>query len=138
MSSRPAPSRPAGHAARREPVTRSHRVTQVVLVVGSVLALAAALGPVWLVRAGVVVAVLTCVATCLLAGRELAEARRRHAQRLLVSDKRHGDALRSERTRNAEVVDALGERLSSTGMVVVGQRRTIAAARRGGRPHHRA
>ncbi|GAB2590041.1 hypothetical protein [Microlunatus antarcticus] len=125
MSSRPAPSRRPGDAARREPVARAHRTTQTVLVVGSVLALAATLGPVWLVRAGVVVAVVTCIATCLLAWRELADARRRHAHRLLVADRRHGDALRTERTRNAEVVDALGERLSSTGMVVVGQRATI-------------
>ncbi|HEY0240790.1 MAG TPA: hypothetical protein VGC37_19335 [Friedmanniella sp.] len=126
MSSRPDDSRPSGHGARREPVARAHRATQAVLVVGSVLALAAAFGPVWLVRAGVGVAVVTCVVTCTLAWRELAEARRRHAHRLLVSDRRHGDALRSERTRNAGVVDALSERLSSTGMVVVGQRSTIA------------
>lgn len=98
-------------------------------MVGSVLALAAALGPVWLVRVGVVVAVATCVVTCALAWRELAAARRRHAHRLLVVDRRHGDALRGERTRNAEVVDALTERLSSTGMVVVGQRATIAQLR---------
>ena len=129
MSSRPAPSRPEGHAARREPVARAHRTTQTVLVVGSVVALAAAFGPLWVVRAGLVVAIATCVATCLLAWRELADARRRHAHRLLVTDKRHGDVLRSERARNAEVVDALSERLSSTGMVVVGQRRSIAQLR---------
>ncbi len=129
MSSRTTENRPVGHAARREPVARSHRVTQTVLVVGSVLALAAALGPVWLVRAGVVVAVATCVVTCALAWRELAEARRRHAQRLLVADRAHGDVLRAERTRNGEVVDALTERLSSAGMVVVGQRSTIAQLR---------
>ncbi|MGI3784529.1 MAG: hypothetical protein ACRYG2_27530 [Janthinobacterium lividum] len=129
MSSRPDPSGTAGHGARREPVARAHRATQAVLVVGSVLALAAALGPVWLVRAGVVVAVATCIVTCALAWRELADARRRHAHRLLVSDRRHGDALRTERTRNAQVVDALSERLSSTGMVVVGQRSTIAQLR---------
>ena len=129
MSSRPAPSTPAAQGARREPVTRAHRATQIVLVVGSVLALAAAFGPVWLVRAGLLVAIATCIVTCTLAWRELAAARRRHAHRLLVADKRHGDTLRAERTRNAEVVDALTERLSSTGMVVVGQRSTIAQLR---------
>jgi hypothetical protein len=129
MTSAPAPSSPSAGAARREPVDRLHRATQVVLVVGSVLALAAAAGPVWVVRAGVVVAVATTVVTTLLAWRELAGARRRHAHRQLVSDKRHGDALRSERTRNAEVVDALGERLRSTGMVVAGQRSQIAQLR---------
>ena len=64
-----------------------------------------------------------------MAWRELAEARRRHAQRLLAVDKTHGEVLRGERTRNAEVVDALSERLSSTGMVVAGQRSTIAQLR---------
>jgi len=129
MSSRTTQERPSGPAARREPVARSHRATQTVLVVGSVLALAAALGPVWLVRAGVVVAVATCIVTCALAWRELSAARRVHAHRLLVADRRHGDALRTERTRNGEVVDALTERVRSTGMVVVGQRSTIAQLR---------
>lgn len=129
MSSRTTPSPRPGPAARREPVSRSHRATQAVLVVGSVLALGAALGPLWLVRVGVVVAVVTCVVTCALAWRELAEARRRHAQRLLAVDHQHGDTLRTERTRNGEVVDALSERLRSTGMVVVGQRSTIASLR---------
>ena len=125
----PAPSRRPGRGTRREPVTRLHRATQIVLVLGSVVALAAASGPVWLVRVGVAVAVATCVVTCALAWRELAEARRRHAQRLLASDRRHSEALRGERTRNAEVVDTLTERLSSTGMVVAGQRSAIAQLR---------
>lgn len=129
MSSRTTPSSHPGPATRREPASRSHRVTQAVLVVGSVLALGAALGPLWLVRAGVVVAVVTCVVTSALAWRELAGARRHHAQRLLAADRQHGDALRTERTRNGEVVDALSERLRSTGMVVVGQRATIGQLR---------
>jgi hypothetical protein len=129
MTSRTTPSQRSGPGSRREPVARAHRTTQTVLVVGSVLALGAALGPVWLVRAGVVVAVATCIVTCALAWRELSAARRRHAHRLLVVDKKHGDVLRKERTRNAEVVDALSERLSSAGMVVVGQRSTIAQLR---------
>lgn len=129
MTSGTTSSQRPGQAARREPVARSHRATQTVLVVGSVLALGAALGPLWLVRVGVVVAVVTCVVTCALAWRELAEARRRHAQRLLVVDRKHGDTLRTERTRNAQVVDALTERLSSTGMVVAGQRSTITRLR---------
>jgi hypothetical protein len=129
MSSRTTHDRPPGQAARREPVARSHRATQTVLVVGSVLALAAALGPLWVVRVGVVIAVATCIVTCALAWRELADARRLHAHRLLAADRRHGDALRTERTRNGEVVDALTERLSSAGMVVVGQRSTITQLR---------
>src|SRR4051794_41211727 len=129
MNPQPASSRRPGHAARREPVARLHRATQAVLVVGSVLALAGAAGAVGRARGGVVVAALTSTAPCLLAWRELAAARRRHAHRVLVADRRHGDALRTERTRNAEVVDALTERLSSTGMVVAGQRSVIGALR---------
>ena len=119
------PERPS----RREPVDRLHRATQIVLVAGSVLALAAAAGPLWLVRAGLVVAVATTVVTATLAWRELAAARRRHAQRLLATDRRHGDTLSSERARNAEVVEALTERVTSAGMVVAGQRTVIAQLR---------
>ena len=122
----PPASRRSSRAARREPVARQHRTTQTVLVIGSVLALAAAAGPLSVVRAGLAVAVITTVVTALLAWRELAAARHRHAHRLLVVDRSHGEALRTERTRNAEVVDALGERLRSTGMVVAGQRGAIA------------
>jgi len=129
MSARPAPSHRPESAARREPVARAHRATQTVLVIGSVLALVAALGPAWLVRVGVGIAVVTCLAACTLAWRELADARRRHAQRMLAADRSHGETLRAERARNADVVDALGERLTSTGMVVVGQRSTIAQLR---------
>lgn len=129
MSSGPGPSLRPAHAARREPVARSRRAAQIVLVAGTVLALAAAAGPVWLVRCGVAVAVATGIVTATLAWRELTEARRGYAHRLLVADRRHGDALRAERARNAEVVDALGERLSSTGRVVVGLRSTIAQLR---------
>ncbi len=118
-----------GRGARRQPVDRLHRATQAVLVGGSILALAAAAGPLWLVRVGLVVAVVTTVVTCTLAWRELAAARRQHAQRLLSSDKRHGETLRTERARNAEVVDALNERVSSAGMVVAGQRTVIAQLR---------
>lgn len=118
-----------GRASRRQPVDRLHRATQAVLVGGSVLALAAAAGPLWLVRVGLVVAVLTTVVSVALAWRELTAARRQHAQRLLVVDKRHGETLRAERTRNAAVVDALNERVSSAGMVVAGQRSVIAQLR---------
>jgi len=129
MNTAPAASRPTGQASRREPLAPGRRATQVVLVVGSVLALGAALGPLWLVRVGVVVALATTVVTSVLAWRELTAARRQHAARLLSTDRRHGDVLRTERTRNAEVVDALSERLRSTGMVVAGQRGTIAQLR---------
>lgn len=118
-----------GRASRRQPVDRLHRATQAVLVGGSVLALAAAAGPLWLVRIGLVVAVVTTVVTVTLAWRELVTARRQHAQRLLVVDKRHGETLRTERTRNAAVVDALNERVTSAGMVVAGQRSVIAQLR---------
>ena len=130
MSSRTDPSHRPEPAARREPVSRSHRATQVVLVVGSVLALGAALGP-RVARPRRRRGRRRHLRGRLRAG--LARARRAPAAGTRSGcwrvDRRHGDTLRTERTRNAEVVDALSERLRSTGMVVVGQRSTIAQLR---------
>lgn len=124
---RPAsPGAPAPSAARREGTSTLRRATQVVLVLGTVLALLSAVGPLWLVRVGVVVAVVAGVLACALAWRELFWARRQHARAMLAASREHGAALHEERNRNADVVDTLTERVRSAGMVVAGQRSTIA------------
>jgi hypothetical protein len=130
MTSRPeAPARPHAPAARRERTSRLRRATQLVLGVGTVLALGSAFGPLWLVRVGLVVAVLAGVLACSLAWRELSAARRQHARAMLSATQEHGATLHEERTRNASVVDALTERVQSAGMVIAGQRVTIASLR---------
>jgi chromosome segregation ATPase len=98
-------------------------------VVGTVVALASVLGPVWATRAGVVVALVAAVVGCVCAWRELFHAERRHARTMLQTTERHGAQLRDERRRNAAVVDTLTERVRAVTRVVEGQQVTIAALR---------
>jgi hypothetical protein len=86
------------------------RASQVVLIVGAVLCAAAAVGPVWAVRVGIVLAVVTGALGVVLAFKYVRQIRRQHAARLLKMTKDHGAALSTERTRNAEVVQVLTDR----------------------------
>lgn len=86
------------------------RASRLVLITGAVLCAAAALGPVWLVRIGVVLAVVTAVVAVGLAFRHIRAMRREHAARLLRVTRDHGAALTTERQRNAEVVGVLTDR----------------------------
>ncbi|SDR76793.1 hypothetical protein SAMN04488543_0388 [Friedmanniella luteola] len=116
-------------ASRSAPTSRLRRASEVVLVVGTVVAVAAAFGPAWATRVGVAVAVAAAVVACVCAWRELFNAERRHARTLLQTSQRHGAQLREERRRNAEVVDTLTDRVRETVAVVDGQRVTIAGLR---------
>jgi hypothetical protein len=117
-------------AASRSAATPGlRRASEVVLVAGTAIAVAAASGPLWATRVGVVVAVVAAVVACVCAWRELFHAERRHARTLLQTSQRHGTELREERRRNAEVVDTLTERVHQTVAVVDGQRVTIAGLR---------
>lgn len=86
------------------------RASRLVLISGAVLCTAAALGPVWLVRVGVVLAVVTGAVAAGLAFRHVRIMRRDHAARMLRVTKDHGAALTTERQRNAQVVGVLTER----------------------------
>lgn len=114
---------------RQEPTSPLRRATQVVLGAGTALAVASAFGPVWVVRIGLVVSVAAGVLACSLAWRELFAARRQHAGAMLRASHQHGAVLHEERERNAAVVEALSERARSAGMVIAGQRVTIAQLR---------
>lgn len=93
------------------------RHAQVVLVAASVLALGAALGPIWLVRIGVVVAVAGGVAACTLVIRAARRARREHDDQVRDLGRRHLESSREERRRNGEVVQALTERNDELALV---------------------
>jgi chromosome segregation ATPase len=116
-------------ASRSAATSRLRRASEVVLVVGTVVAVAAAFGPAWAARVGVAVAVAAAVVACVCAWRELFNAERRHARTLLQTSQRHGAQLRDERRHNAEVVDTLTDRVRETVAVVDGQRVTIAGLR---------
>jgi septal ring factor EnvC (AmiA/AmiB activator) len=88
------------------------RISEIVLVVGTVAATAAASsGSVWVVRMGVATAITAALLACAFAWREL---------------NKHGAALTDERTRNAGVVTTLRSRISDAGKIIEKQRVTIA------------
>jgi len=101
--------------------SKLRRASGAVLVIGTVLAVVAAFGPIWMVRAGVGVAVATAILACVFAYRQLFVVRRQHAKDLLGASRRHGQAMREERTHNASVVDALSLRISQAGEIIEGQ-----------------
>ena len=102
--------------------SKLRQASGLVLVVGSVVAVVAAFGPIWMVRAGVAVAIATAVLACYFAYRQLFVVRRQHAQAVIAASRRHGEALREERTHNASVVGALSLRVSQSGEIIEGQR----------------
>jgi len=105
------------------------RISEIVLITGTVAAAATAAGPLWLVRLGVATAILTALVACAFAWRELNSARHAHADAMLKASREHGAALREERYRNAAVVDALGLRIRDAGKVIERQRTRIAEQR---------
>ncbi|HEY5820929.1 MAG TPA: hypothetical protein VIT20_03060 [Propionibacteriaceae bacterium] len=105
------------------------RTSEIVLVAGTVIAVAAAFGPTWLVRVGVVVAVAAAVVACVFAWRELFFVRRKHAKDMLEASQQHGKVLHEERTRTGAVVDTLTKRVKDAGVVIDGQRVVIATLR---------
>jgi hypothetical protein len=105
------------------------RISEIVLVVGTVLAAAAASGSLWVVRLGVAAAITAALVACAFAWRALNTARRTHAEVVLKAAREHGEALTEERTRNAAVVDTLSRRVRDAGKVIEKQRVTIALER---------
>lgn len=84
--------------------------SKVVQVLGIAVAVAAAFGPVWMIRAGVAALVIAAAVACACAWRELALARREHSEAMLSAARNHGKALSEERRHNTSVVDTLTER----------------------------
>jgi chromosome segregation ATPase len=103
------------------------RISEIVLVVGTMAATAAASSEsVWIVRLGVATAITAALVACAFAWRELNTARRTHAQEMLEATRKHGAALTEERTRNATVIQTLRLRISDAGKVIEKHRVTIA------------
>lgn len=105
------------------------RISEIVLITGTVAAAAAAAGPLWLVRLGIATAIMAALVACAFAWRDLNSARHAHADAMLKASREHGAALREERSRNAAVVDALGLRIRDAGKVIERQRIRIAEQR---------
>jgi hypothetical protein len=105
------------------------RISEIVLITGTVAAAAAAAGPLWLVRLGVATAIMAALVACAFAWRELNSARHAHADAMLNASREHGAALREERSPTAAGVDALGLRIRDAGKVIERQRIRIAEQR---------
>ncbi len=124
-----ASARASAAPSRRAETSSLRRASQLILIIGTVVAVAAAFGPTWLVRVGVVVAVAAAVSGCVLAWQELFSAERKHAREMLAASKAHGQALSEERTRNGAVLDTLNRRVKDATVVIGGQRVIIATLR---------
>ena len=105
------------------------RISEIVLVVGTVLAAAAASGSIGVVRLGVAVAIATALVSCAFAWRALNTARRTHAQAMLKATREHGEVLTEERARNAAVVETLSVRICDARKVIEKQWVRIAQQR---------
>jgi hypothetical protein len=116
-------------AARGLKASPLQRISEIVLVVGTVLAAAAASGSIWAVRLGVALAIATALVSCAFAWRALNTARRAHAQAMLKAARENGEVLTEERERNAAVVETLSLRISDARRVIEKQWVTIAQQR---------
>lgn len=85
-----------------------------ILAGGATLSVAAAFGPVWVVRAGVLLAIVGGVLALTHAFRAISEQRRTAGDQLIHQTRAHGTALRAERVHHAEVLGVLAARISST------------------------
>ena len=116
-------------ASRGLTASRLQRISEIVLITGTVAAAAAAAGTLWMVRLGVATAISAALLACAFAWRELNSARHAHADAMLKAAREHGAALTEERSRNAAVVDALGTRIFDANKVIERQRMRMAAQR---------
>jgi len=116
-------------ASRRLKPSALQRISEVVLIAGTVGAVAAASGPLWMVRIGVAAAITAALVACAFAWRDLNAARHAHAQAMLQAVREHGARMSEERGRNAAVVDALSMRIADAGKVIERQRTRLAQQR---------
>jgi hypothetical protein len=116
-------------ASRRLKPSALQRISEVVLIAGTVGAVAAASGPLWMVRIGVAAAITAALLACAFAWRDLNAARHAHAQAMLQAAREHGARMSEERGRNAAVVDALSMRIADAGKVIERQRTRLAQQR---------
>ncbi|RCK69186.1 hypothetical protein DT076_12690 [Desertihabitans brevis] len=103
------------HGASVAPSGRTLSIA--VFAVGAVVAVAAAFGTEWIIRAGLAVAVLAGGLALLLAWRAAARAlrqqRERHAETLRAQVSAHRDEVRTERANTMAVLDTLEERFAN-------------------------
>ena len=116
----------AGSRVSRPLSERSIALT--ILVVGAVAAAASLFGDIWIVRAGVVAAVVMSVAAFIVAGRQLQRERAEHKEQL-----HHEVELRTQQAErfhadSLAMIDRFNDRIENLKGVVLKLRRQLAAA----------
>ncbi|WP_156887511.1 hypothetical protein [Propionicicella superfundia] len=92
------------------PSSSVRRAGLVVLIAGGVLSVAAAFGPIWVVRAGVAIALVAGVIACFLAWRQVTEAQRDREAERVAAMHRQAVAASEQRQQHTEVLDTLNAR----------------------------
>jgi hypothetical protein len=116
-------------ASRGLQASRLQRISEIVLIAGTVGAVVAASGTLWVARLGVAIAIVAALVACAFAWRELNTSRRTQAQAMLKATREHGEALSEERSRNAAVVETQSGRIYDARKVIEKQRVIIARER---------
>lgn len=92
----------------------------------TVLAAAAAFGSIWMVRSGVLLAVVGGFLALRYSFRGLCEQRRAAGERLIQQSRAHGRQLREERRHNSEVLETLSARIEATNSLLSSARAQVA------------
>ena len=83
------------------------RSAQVVLGVGAVLAVAAAFGPIWVIRVGIGIAIVAGIVAAVLLWRQVRTEQQRRSRQAAEHAVAHGDALRTERAQHVSVLSTM-------------------------------
>lgn len=93
--------------ARRSGSSTMRRAAQYALGAGTVLAIAAAFGPIWVVRAGIAIAIIAAFLAVRFAWKELGQARKEAGRHSLEQLQAHNVLLTTERERTGQVLQTL-------------------------------
>lgn len=130
----PVKTQPAGRRSAASPLRRA---SSLVLIAGAVLAILAAFGPIWVVRAGIAIALIAGFIAIRYAWRELKQAHEEAGQKSLEQLRSHNTLLSAERQRTNEVISTLREHNEADAerlvdlQVTVGRLRTQISTLRG-------
>src|SRR4029450_12790947 len=116
-------------ASRGLQASRLQRISEIVLIAGTVGAAVAASGTLSGARPGAAIAIVAALVACAFAWRERNTSRRTQAQAMLKATREHGEALSEERSRNAAVGETLSRRITDARKVIEKQRVIIARER---------
>lgn len=110
---------PMSPQSRRAASRRAEDPILLLLILGTVIAVACAFGPVWFARAGLVVAVVTAVVVWWSLVRTIRSLRITHALELSEQQRRAAEAMRRERARERATLDTVNRRMDELDALIV-------------------